>query len=53
MRLNFELATSKRKDIEVLESIGDVLLAKTLMVGKGNDRRFSGRALVLLGLLIK
>jgi len=52
MRLNLELATSKRKDIEVLESIGDILLAKTLIVGKSNDCGFSDRALVLLELLL-
>jgi len=52
MRLMVELAISKREDAEVLESIGDILLAKTPMVGKSDDRRFSGRARVLLGLLL-
>ncbi len=46
MRLMVELAISKREDAEVLESIGDILLAKTPMVGKSDDRRFSGRARV-------
>jgi len=47
-----ELAISKRENAEVLESIGDIFLAKTPMVGKSNDRRFSGRARVILGLLL-
>ncbi len=52
MRLMVELAISKRENAEVLESIGDIFLAKTPMIGKSNDRRFSGRARVILGLLL-
>lgn len=52
MRLMVELAISKRENAEVLESICDIFLAKTPMVGKSNDRRFSGRARVILGLLL-
>lgn len=52
MRLIVELATSKRRNAEVFKSIGDILLAKTPMVGKSDNHRFSGRARALLGLLL-
>lgn len=52
MRLTVELATTERVNVKVFESIGDILLAKTLMIGKSDDCRFSGKALILFGLLL-